>query len=52
MAGSRQGSAATTLGLLALAVGLVLVYGAWTNRRPDDLIVGTLDPSRTVRKID
>lgn len=42
----------TALGLLALALGLVGLVGAWTNRRPDDLLQQVVFTRHTVRPID
>jgi hypothetical protein len=41
----------TALGLVALALGLTMLYGAVTNRRPDHLLIA-LVTDRTVGKID
>jgi hypothetical protein len=41
----------TAIGLLAAALALVGLVGAWTNRNPWDLLQQLLNPRQTVRPI-
>ncbi len=42
----------TALGLFLVALGLVALYGAWRNMRPDQLLLSLIDEGQDVGKID